>query len=369
MSVIDFTTVADDDTTYRSVGKSTADLKARALAMYFAPEEIRFLPKSPKNGKALALPYLTARAVMDRLDQVLSPENWFDKFESLPNGSVRCSLSVRFSSESEWLTKCDVGSPSEQPDEGDRDKAAHSDALKRAAVKFGVGRYLYSLPQVWADYDGQTRRFVNAPRLPQSVLPTAYRWADRARMKQIDGMLRAAMDGAKIPENKRREGTLRLFAFYGYKMEDKYPNTQNRHAQEIMQRLNDWIASIGKGVLCPPISPFYQAPATPTQPKPLPQSPTPPKEPPKDNPKNPNAGKLTKPVNGSELLARLVIKDDELAKANRIQPGALKAEIISRGARQGYSTDLCIWQGNMIDNALKWADEYIKALPESASAA
>jgi hypothetical protein len=40
------------------------------------------------------------------------------------------------------LTKVDVGGPSEQPDGGDWLKAAFSDALKRAAVKFGVGRHL-----------------------------------------------------------------------------------------------------------------------------------------------------------------------------------------------------------------------------------
>src|SRR5262249_44867130 len=49
--------------------------------------------------------------------------------------------------------------------------AAFSDALKRAAVKFGVGRYLYRLPQQWCDYDPQKRRFVKEPALPESALP------------------------------------------------------------------------------------------------------------------------------------------------------------------------------------------------------
>jgi hypothetical protein len=65
-----------------------------------------------------------------------------------------------------WITKMDVGGPSEQPDGGDRLKAAFSDALKRAAVKFGIGRYLYRLPQQWADYDPAKRQFAAPPRLP-----------------------------------------------------------------------------------------------------------------------------------------------------------------------------------------------------------
>ena len=65
----------------------------------------------------------------------------------------------------------DVGGPSEQPDEGNRRKAAFSDALKRAAVKFGIGRYLYRLPSQWVDYDPQKRQFVRTPKLPPSALP------------------------------------------------------------------------------------------------------------------------------------------------------------------------------------------------------
>src|SRR5881275_1046881 len=59
-------------------------------------------------------------------------------------GSMMCRLRLRLGDE--WVTKVDVGGPSEQPDGGDRLKAAFSDALKRAAVKFGIGRYLYRLP-------------------------------------------------------------------------------------------------------------------------------------------------------------------------------------------------------------------------------
>jgi hypothetical protein len=62
---------------------------------------------------------------------------------------VVCRLRWRIGGE--WLTKVDVGSPSEQPDGGDRLKAAFSDALQREAVKYGVVRYLYRLPSQWVD--------------------------------------------------------------------------------------------------------------------------------------------------------------------------------------------------------------------------
>ena len=66
----------------------------------------------------------------------------------------------------------DVGSPSAQFTEGDRLKAAFSDALKRAAVKFGIGRYLYHLPGEWVEYDPSRRQLVRQPRLPDWAQPT-----------------------------------------------------------------------------------------------------------------------------------------------------------------------------------------------------
>src|SRR5581483_208283 len=120
-------------------------------------------------NRALALGYVDARVIQDRLDEVLGVEGWQDEYECLPDGSVICRLRLRIGDA--WVTKMDVGGPSEQPDGGDRMKAAFSDALKRAAVKFGVGRYLYRLPSQWVDYDPVKRQFRGTPNLPGQALP------------------------------------------------------------------------------------------------------------------------------------------------------------------------------------------------------
>lgn len=140
-----------------------------ALATPFDLDEVKFKPAVVSGTRALALAYVDARVIQDRLDDVLGVAGWQDEYECLPDGSVVCRLRLRLGTE--WITKMDVGGPSEQPDEGDRRKAAFSDALKRAAVKFGVGRYLYRLPQLWADYDPQKRQFKSKPTLPANALP------------------------------------------------------------------------------------------------------------------------------------------------------------------------------------------------------
>src|SRR5262249_56412290 len=50
-------------------------------------------------------------------------------------------------------------------------KAPSPDALKRAAVKFGIGRYLYALPPSWTDYDPTKRQFTSMPTLPEWATP------------------------------------------------------------------------------------------------------------------------------------------------------------------------------------------------------
>ncbi|WP_114313573.1 Rad52/Rad22 family DNA repair protein [Thermus caldifontis] len=119
------------------------------------PEEVidvkvQTVARDGRRGQVVA--YVDARAVMNRLDEVAGAEGWYDTYEVLAdrlvpgrNGEerlveVKCRLTVL------GVTKEDVG-------EGDTLKAAFSDALKRAAVKFGVGRHLYEMEKVWVELD------------------------------------------------------------------------------------------------------------------------------------------------------------------------------------------------------------------------
>lgn len=144
-----------------------------ALAEPFDPEEVKWKPQAIKGNRCLAVAFVDARCVMDRLDDVMGVDGWQDDYEFLPDGSVVCRLRLRFGSD--WITKTDIGGQSEQPDEGDRHKAAVSDALKRAAVKWGISRYIYRLPHNWVDYDEKTRRILRPPTLPEEALPYAMR--------------------------------------------------------------------------------------------------------------------------------------------------------------------------------------------------
>src|SRR5262245_18321745 len=94
----------------------------RALAEPFEPSEVKFKPAVVSGNRAMALAYVDARVIQDRLDDMLKPENRQDDYECLADGSVVCRLRLRLGEE--WITKVDVGGPSEQQDGGDRLKAA-----------------------------------------------------------------------------------------------------------------------------------------------------------------------------------------------------------------------------------------------------
>lgn len=117
------------------MGTKHPDLFA-ALAAPFELEEVKARTQASRQ-----LHYVTARTVMNRLDNVVGPENWWDEYVPGEH-SVLCRLTLRLP-DGQVLTKADAGGFPGCEDTGDDEKGGYSDAFKRAAVKFGVGRYLY----------------------------------------------------------------------------------------------------------------------------------------------------------------------------------------------------------------------------------
>lgn len=115
----------------------------------FNPEEIDWRIQRAgmtKDGKpyGMILAYLTARAVMDRLDEVFTISGWSDSYSFGPNGEILCSIATDFGTS--WATKTDGAEQTKV----ESVKGGLSTAFKRAAVKYGVGRYLYDLKDTWA---------------------------------------------------------------------------------------------------------------------------------------------------------------------------------------------------------------------------
>lgn len=149
-----------------------------ALSAPFEEKEISWRAGSTNGEKtrAMALAYIDARNVMDRLDAIIGPGSWSDDYRVLPDGKhVECALTIF------GVTKVDVGEPS-GGGQADEIKGAYSDAFKRAAVKWGIGRYLYALDSPWVACRqvGRSVILTETPRLPAWALPKVNRGTTQA---------------------------------------------------------------------------------------------------------------------------------------------------------------------------------------------
>jgi hypothetical protein len=99
--------------------------------------------QSANQYGASCVAYIDARDVQDLLDEVCGSQNWQCKY-SEQKGNLFCSIGIFISTGggqvTKWVWKEDCGTESNV----EKQKGEASDAFKRAAVMWGVGRFLYS---------------------------------------------------------------------------------------------------------------------------------------------------------------------------------------------------------------------------------
>lgn len=101
--------------------------------------------------------YVDSRQVQDKLDEVVGPANWQDRYDVI-DGDLHCQIGIWDEDKREWVWKGDCGTESMT----EKEKGQASDAFKRAAVKWGVGRFLYT-KEIQKLKSGKDNRGKNAP--------------------------------------------------------------------------------------------------------------------------------------------------------------------------------------------------------------
>lgn len=139
---------------------------------------------SRAGDKALALAYIDARSVMARLDEVVGPQNWQDSYRSEGSRTIG-RLSIRMPDTGEWISKEDGSGDSNF----EAEKGGISGALKRVAVKWGVGRYLYDVDALWA---GCRPRMQNGEMAKDNKGKPIFEDWTEAGQRQLDEALRRA---------------------------------------------------------------------------------------------------------------------------------------------------------------------------------
>ena len=93
--------------------------------------------QSANEWGANCVAYIDARDVQDLFDDVCGAENWQVLYEE-HKGNLFAKIGVLMGDK--WVWKSDCGTESNV----EKQKGEASDAFKRAAVMWGVGRFLYS---------------------------------------------------------------------------------------------------------------------------------------------------------------------------------------------------------------------------------
>lgn len=164
----------------------------RELAKPFAPEDLEWRLQRTVEIKGdmvgIAVPYVTNRAIQNRLDSVVGPENWYNDFKPWhrftmkvksdydPKQSVDkevisqlCGIAIYFEERKEWVMKWDGAENSDiEPAKG-----GLSDSMKRAAGQWGIGRVLYNMDSVFVDVEKRGRSWF-IKKSARSKLDKAY---------------------------------------------------------------------------------------------------------------------------------------------------------------------------------------------------
>ncbi len=142
---------------------------AQKLEFPFSPSAVswRIGAKTKDGKKARLLAYIDARDVMERLDRACGFDNWQCRYPLSEGGVLICEIGVKIGGE--WLWRANGAGDTQV----EAEKGKCSDAFKRAAVLWGVGRYLYGLPSPYVEID-QFGKWERDPILPPNATPSGY---------------------------------------------------------------------------------------------------------------------------------------------------------------------------------------------------
>lgn len=168
----------------------------------FLDDELEFRVGATNSDKTkgLALAYIQARAIQNRLDEVVGIENWRVSYKEI-NGGFLAKLELKINNE--WIAKEDGANVTDY----EAIKGGISSAFKRAASVWGIGRYLYEIESQWLPIEqkGKAYIFKETPKLNNKDQENNNNTSKEDRAKNIEltfGKYKGKTLGDIFNENK-----------------------------------------------------------------------------------------------------------------------------------------------------------------------
>lgn len=162
--------------------QKTPEELRQALTAPFANGDIewRVSVTTRDKDRGLAVPYVTNRAIQNRLDDTVGIDGWQNQFVPWKEGKAQlCGISIYFGQQKQWLTKWDGADDSDF----ESVKGGLSDSMKRAAVEWGIGRYLYGMTQIWVRIEQHGKSYVIVDDERARLDQTHENWVSRRQGK------------------------------------------------------------------------------------------------------------------------------------------------------------------------------------------
>ena len=139
--------------------------------------------------RGMAVPYLDSRAIQKRLDDAVGAMNWTNEFMLWQDKSQICGIGLYDAERGAWVMKYDGAENTDiEPVKG-----GLSDSFKRAAVLWGIGRYLYDMESIWVEIEPSGKSY----RIKKSEY-------DKLR-RHYDESVAALSDGAPAPKAQSQD--------------------------------------------------------------------------------------------------------------------------------------------------------------------
>ncbi|MFC0273752.1 Rad52/Rad22 family DNA repair protein [Metabacillus herbersteinensis] len=197
-----------ENCTERSIEEIT-----KMLEEPFAPDDIEWRVqrtlKVQNQWKAIVVPYVQNRTIQARLDHVFGVMGWENSFKELHKGVI-CGITAWFNGRS--ITKWDGADITNIEDT----KGAVSNSMKRAAVQWGIGRYLYKCTEEWVpvfddkkpnsiyikDDKKNLKGYWLPPQLPSFALPKGF------KQKATNGNQQSSGKQTNITKNQNQSSNI-----------------------------------------------------------------------------------------------------------------------------------------------------------------
>jgi hypothetical protein len=131
------------------------------------------------GSRGAVIAFADPRAYTDRLNQLFTPSGWTRSYDVTTVSAVPRKKGDKIIQTGKVLVTCTLtitrlgthsGTGEHFADEFNAMTAAESQAFKRAGHCFGLGRYLYNLPETWVSLDDRGKP-IQLPTLPAWALP------------------------------------------------------------------------------------------------------------------------------------------------------------------------------------------------------